>query len=210
MGVHKLLLLFVSLTLLVSCGAAGGEQGSGQADYDEVKKMVVDILKTDEGKKALQDVMNDDKMKQSLVMDQAIVTDTIQTTLTSEQGSNFWKTTFEDPKFAETFAKSMQTEHEKLIKGLMKDPEYQKMMMDLLKNPEVEEQVLTVLKGAEYRAHLQSVITETFESPLFQAKMLDVIIKSAEKMQQTGGDKQEGGGQSSGGEGEGGGGGGQS
>jgi spore germination protein D len=195
MGIHKLLLLFVSLTLLVSCGAAGGEQGSGQADYEEVKKMVVDILKTDEGKKALQDVMNDDKMKQSLVMDQAIVTDTIQQTLTSEQGSNFWTKTFEDPKFAETFAKSMQAEHEKLIKGLMKDPEYQKMMIDLLKNPEVEEQVLSVLKTAEFRGHLQQVITETFESPLFKAKLLDVIVKSAEKMQQTGGDKQEGGGE---------------
>jgi spore germination protein D len=202
MGMNKLLLLFISLIFLVSCGAGGGEQGSGQADYEEVKKMVVDILKTDEGKKALQDVMNDDKMKQALVMDQAIVTDTIQQTLTSEKGAKFWTKTFEDPKFAETFAKSMQAEHEKLIKGLMKDPEYQKLMMDLMKNPEVEEQMLNVIKSAEYRGHLQQVITETFESPLFKAKLLDVIVKSAEKMQETGGDKKEGGGGGGGGGGD--------
>ncbi|KAA0544134.1 spore gernimation protein GerD [Bacillus sp. BGMRC 2118] len=189
----KWLLLFVSLTLLVSCGTSG-TQSSGEVDYEETKKMVVDILKTDEGKKALQEVMADDKMKQSLVMDQGVVTNTIQTTLTSEQGSNFWTKTFEDPKFSETFAKSMQTEHEKLIKGLMKDPEYQKLMMELMKNPEVEEQMLNVLKSTEYRAHLQQVITETFESPLFKAKLLDVLTKAAEKMSQTGGDKQEGGG----------------
>lgn len=193
-SMSKWLLLFVSLSLLVACGTSGGAQGSGEVDYEETKKMVVDILKTDEGKKALQEVMADEKMKQSLVMDQGVVTNTIQTTLTSEQGSNFWTKTFEDPKFSETFAKSMQAEHEKLIKGLMKDPEYQKLMMDLMKNPEVEEQMLNVLKSTEYRVHLQQVITETFESPLFKAKLLDVITKAAEKMSQTGGDKQEGGG----------------
>jgi spore germination protein D len=199
MGIQKLLLLFTCLFTLVSC-SGGGEQGSGQADYEETKKMVVDILKTDDGKKAIQEVMADDKMKQSLVMDQAIVTETIQQTLTSEEGSKFWTKTFEDPKFAETFAKSMQAEHEKIIKGLMKDPDYQKMMIELLQNPEVEEQVLTVLKSAEYRGHLQQVITETFESPLFKAKLVDVIIKSAEQMQQSGDKKKEEGGGKEGGD----------
>ncbi len=33
---------------------------------------------------------------------------------------------FEDPKFAEGFAKTLQNEHEKVLKKLMKDPEYQK------------------------------------------------------------------------------------
>ncbi len=185
----KILLLFVCSLFLASC-AGGGEQGSKQVDYEETKKMVVDILKTDDGKKALQDVMADDKMKQSLIMDQAIVTETIQKTLTSEEGAAFWKKTFEDPKFAETFAKSMKTEHEKIIKGLMKDPEYQKMMLELLQNPEIEKQVLTVLKGTEYRAHLQGVITETFESPLFKAKLVDVLIKASEQIQEAGSKKE--------------------
>ena len=67
--------------------------------------MVVDILKTDDGKKAIQDVLSDEKLKQKLIMDQAVVTETIQKTLTSEKGIEFWKKTFEDPKFAETIAK---------------------------------------------------------------------------------------------------------
>jgi spore germination protein D len=191
MGIKKLLLLFMCLFTLAAC-AGGGEQGSGQVDYEQTKKMVVDILKTDEGKKAIEEVISDDQMKQALVMDQAIVTETIQTTLTSKEGSKFWADTFKDPKFAETFAKSMQTEHEKIIKGLMKDPEYQKMLMEVFQNPEIEKQITTLLKSAEFRGHLQQVITETFESPLFKAKIADVVIKAAEEMQQAGGKKEEG------------------
>ncbi|MFZ3590815.1 spore germination lipoprotein GerD [Bacillus sp. DJP31] len=193
MRFQKLFLLFVFLLLLASC-SGGGEQGSGEPDYEQTKKMVVDILKTDDGKKAIQEVMADDKMRQALVMDQAIVIDTIQQTLTSDAGSQFWTRTFEDPKFTESFAKSMQPEHEKMIKGLMKDPEYQKMMIELLQNPEVERQVLTVLKSTEYRAHLQQVISETFESPLFKARLVDVIIKSADQLQDTSSKKEEDGG----------------
>ena len=37
-------------------------------DYEETKKMVVDILKTDDGKKAIQQVMSDEKMKSELIM----------------------------------------------------------------------------------------------------------------------------------------------
>ena len=49
--------------------------------------MVVDILKTDEGKKAIQDVMSDEQLRQELIMDQSVVTETIQSTLTSEKGA---------------------------------------------------------------------------------------------------------------------------
>ena len=33
----------------------------GKIDYEQTKKMVVDILKTDDGKKAIQELMADDK-----------------------------------------------------------------------------------------------------------------------------------------------------
>lgn len=193
MGIKKWLLLFICLLTLAAC-AGGGEQGSGQADYEQTKKMVVDILKTDEGKKAIEEVMSDDKMKQALIMDQAIVTETIQTTLTSEEGTKFWKEAFKDPKFAESFAKSMQPEHEKIIKGLMKDPEYQKMLVEVFQNPEIEKQITTLLKSTEFRGHLQQVIIETFESPLFKTKLADVVMKAAEEMQKSGGKKEESGG----------------
>ncbi|MBH9968177.1 spore germination lipoprotein GerD [[Bacillus] enclensis] len=206
-------LFLLPMLLLAACGG-GGDTGSSKMDYEETKKMVVDILKTDDGKKAIQEVMSDDKMKSELIMDQKVVKDTISKTLTSEKGTEFWKKSFEDPKFAETMAKSMKDGNEKLLKDLMKDPEYQGMMMDLMKEPEFQKELTEALKSKEFREHLQKVILETFESPLFKAKMQDILMKAAEE---AGGGKQgeDGGGasqsgQTGGGQGGGGGAGGSS
>ncbi|MCL6587376.1 MAG: spore gernimation protein GerD [Anoxybacillus sp.] len=188
------LLLLLIFVMLSSC--APQESSPAPPDYDQIKKMVVDILKTDEGKKAIQDVMTEDKVKQQLIMDQTVVKQTIEQVLTSKKGMEFWKKAFEDPKFAESFAKSLKTEQEKTIKALMKDPEYQGMMMDILKSPEMEKASLTVLKSKEFRGHLQKVMTETFDSPLFKAKIQDLLIKAAENMQST--KKQSGGGEGGG------------
>ncbi|MFC4323797.1 spore germination lipoprotein GerD [Litchfieldia salsa] len=177
----KVLLLITPFLLIIGCAPA--EQGSNQMDYDQTKKMVVDILKTDEGKSAIEEILADESMKQKLIMDQAIVSKSIQTTLTSDEAIAFWKKTFEDPKFVETFAKSMQAEHEKMIKGLMKDPEYQAMMIDIMKDPELEKRLLETLKSQEYRGYLQTVMSETFESPLYKAKIQDILIKAAEEQQ---------------------------
>ncbi|MEH7887187.1 spore germination lipoprotein GerD [Bacillus sp. JJ1609] len=168
--------------LLLAAGCAPTESGGGQVDYEETKKMVVDILKTDDGKKAIQEVMGDDGMKQKLIMDQPVVTDTIEKTLTSEKGMDFWKKSFEDPKFAESVAKSMKKENEKLLKDLMKDPEYKGMMIEVMKDPELEKELTTLLKSKEYREHLQKVMSETFESPLFKAKLQALIVKAAEEL----------------------------
>ncbi|MBU8733003.1 MULTISPECIES: spore germination lipoprotein GerD [Cytobacillus] len=203
------LLLPLALVFFIS-GCGQGETGNGQMDYEQTKKMVVDILKTDEGKKALEELMADEKMQQKMVMDQKVVADTIEKTLTSDKGTEFWKKSFDDPKFAESMAKSMQKENEQLLKDLMKDPEYRGMMIEVLKDPELEKEVTDVLKSKEYREHIQKVMTETFESPLFKAKIQDILLKAAEetKSGQQGGEESggEGGGQ---GADQGGGGGGQ-
>jgi spore germination protein D len=194
----RLLLPFAIVLFISGCGQ--GETGGGQMDYEQTKKMVVDILKTDEGKKAIEELMADEKMQQKLVMDQKIVAETIEKTLTSEKGTEFWKKSFDDPKFAESMAKSMQKENEQLLKDLMKDPEYRGMMIEVLKDPELEKEVTNVLKSKEYREHLQKVVTETFESPLFKAKIQDLLLKAAEEVK--GGEQQgggEGGGQDGGG-----------
>ena len=192
--------------LLLTAGCAPTESGGGEVDYEETKKMVVDILKTDDGKKAIQEVMGDDGMKEKLIMDQVVVTDTIQASLTSDKGKEFWKKSFEDPKFAESIAKSMKEENEKLLKNLMKDPEYKGMMIEVMKDPELEKELTTVLKSKEYREHLQKVMTETFESPLFKAKLQALIVKAAEEIPtqkpEGGGDSGGDGGESSGGGGE--------
>jgi spore germination protein D len=171
------------LSIFAINGCSQADTGTRDMDYEETKKMVVDILKTDDGKKALQEVMSDDGMKEKLVMDQKVVTDTIEKTLTSEKGVEFWKKAFEDTKFAESVAKSMKDGNEEVLKGLMKDPEYQAMMIDVLKNPEIEEEVTTILKSKEYREHLQKVMTETFESPLYKAKIQDMMVKAAGEVQ---------------------------
>lgn len=180
---NRTLLLLVFSYVLMMTGCAQQEKTPAQPDYDQTKKMVVDILKTDEGKKAIQEVMSDEKVKQQFVMDQQIVKKTIEETLTSDKGKAFWKKTFEDPKFAQSFAKSMQEEHEKLLKALMKDPEYQAMIVDIMQNPEMKKLIQTEMKNKDFRAHLQKVITETFNSPLFKAKIEDILIKAAEEME---------------------------
>lgn len=179
----KLLLLFFMIVALSGC--TGTEESGGEVDYEQTKKMVVDILKTDDGKKAIQEVMADEKMQEKLVMDQKVVTDTIVKTLTSEKGADFWKKNFEDPKFAESIAKSMKKENETLLKNLMKDPEYRGMMIEVLKDPELEKELTTILKSKEYREHVQKVVTETFESPLFKVKMQAILIKAAEEIKGT-------------------------
>lgn len=196
-----LLLLYASLSLLIFTSCAPAEVDTERMDYDQTKKMVVDILKTDEGKKAIEQVMNEEEVKQQLIMDQAVVKDTIENTLTSEKGSEFWKKIFDDPKFAESFAKSLQKEQEQIIKQLMKDPDFQKSLIELFENPEMEKQMLTALKSQEYRSHIQKIMTETFESPLYKAKIQDLLLKAATEVNQDQKAKEEGGGEGGGGEG---------
>src|SRR5690606_6722621 len=75
------------LLLLVACGGGGGGNASGnESDYDQTKKMVVDILKTDDGKKALVETLSDEKLKQELVINSEEVQKAINETLVSDEG----------------------------------------------------------------------------------------------------------------------------
>lgn len=202
---HTLLMILgMAVFGLIFSGCAPQEESGGQIDYEETKKMVVDILKTDDGKKALQEVMKDEEMKQVLVMDQKIITETIQSTLTSDKGTKFWQKVFEDPKFVESFATSLQEEHEKVIKSLMKDPEYQKLLIGIFQDPEMQKTMQTSIKSQEFRKHLQDVILETLSSPLYKVKIQETLLKAAEEagQQQSGGEQssQQGSGSGQGGE----------
>ena len=175
-----LVFLITFLSLLIITGCAPQQETAKEIDYDQTKKMVVDILKTDEGKKAIQDVMSDEQLRQELIMDQSVVTETIQNTLTSEKGAEFWKKNFDDPKFAETMAQSMQKQHEQLLKALMNDPEYRAKLMEIIKDPELVEDLTNILKSNEYREDLKTVISVTIESPLYQTKIQELLLKAAE------------------------------
>lgn len=184
------LLVFSMLIFITGC-ASGETQANNQGNYEETKKMVVDILKTDEGKKAIKDLIKDNEIKESLVMEQTFVKETIQSSLTSEEAEKFWKKAFEDPKFAESFAKSMKKEHEELIKNLMKDPDYQKSLLEILQDPQMEKEIIEAMKSQEFREEIKTVITETFESPLFKAKIQELLIKGAEEIEKKQGGKEE-------------------
>jgi spore germination protein D len=198
---------FLSLigALLLFISACGGEAAPKETDYDTTKKMVVDILQTEDGKKALGEILADEKMQQKLVIDSTTVKKSIDETLTSEKGAEMWKKLFEDPKFVETFYKSVEEDQKKLMKSLMNDSEYQKQMMDLLKNPEMTDATIQALKSQQFRAHLEETIQQTLESPLFQAKIQEILLKAAEEQSKG----SQGGGGQSGGQGGAGGGGGQ-
>jgi spore germination protein D len=173
------LLLFSLVFILSAC--AGATDSAHQMDYDQTKKMIVDILKTDEGKKAIKDILADNQLKQELIMNQGVVTDTIKNTLTSDKGTEFWKKSFNDPKFSEAVAKGMKTENEALLKKLMKDPEYQKMMLDILKDPEYQKEMMSLMKSKEYRKYLQASILETVDNPLFKTQLENAISKATKK-----------------------------
>ncbi|WP_235851988.1 spore germination lipoprotein GerD [Niallia nealsonii] len=174
-GVVILLLL---IGILSGCSDS---DSSSQMDYDQTKKMIVDILKTDDGKKAIRDVISDEEIKQNLVMNEKTINETIEKTLTSDKAAEFWKENFKDPEFAETMAKSMKTENEKLLKNLMKDSEYRKMMVELLQDPSIESEIKKVLKSTEYREHLEKIMQETMDTPTFKSKFQELLDKAAKE-----------------------------
>lgn len=202
----QLVILCFFGTFLVSCAA--NEAKGNDVSYEETKKMIVDILKTDDGKKAMQEILADEQFKQQMVMDQEIVRKAIEDTIVSDKGKKFWEKQFKDEKFAESFAKSIDKPFEDLMKGLMNDPDYQKKMMDILQNPEMEKNYTKLMKSDKMRAHYQKLIGEAFENPIFKAELFDMLKKVADEQTKAQGGGGEEDGQGGGGD-QGGGGGGQ-
>ncbi len=165
------------MLLIVGC-AAVEDQGS-QPDYESTKKMMVDMLKTDEGKQSIQEVLSDEEVKQEIILEQAVVRDTIQQVLTSEKGKEFWQELMQEPEFAKIFAESLQAEVEKTLKVLMKDPEYQAMMMDILQDPEMEQSALDLMKSQAYRQQVTNIMADAFQSPYFKAQVNEILGKVA-------------------------------
>lgn len=188
----KLFSLLILALVLTACG--GNNSGQDEGNYEKTKKMVVDILQTEDGKKALSEMLQDEKLKQELVIQSDVVKSAINEVLISDKGKEMWKSLFQDPSFVEGYSKSMNEEQTKLLKELMNDAEYQKQMLELLQNPEISTLILSLLKSQQFRSHLEETIQQTLDTPLFKAKIQETLLKAAEEQQ-----KQEGGGGGSGG-----------
>ena len=173
--------LFILLLLLL---AGCSENKNSTLSYEEIQKIMVDTLQTEEGKKAVQQILTDPKFQQQLVLDQKTVQSTIETTLLSEDGKAFWKSLFEGPKFQESYAKALEQQHKKILEAMLTDANTQKQLTTFFGQPEMQKQFETILKGEAMRKQMEEVAMETIENPLLQTKWQELIKKSGEASKQ--------------------------
>src|SRR5699024_12156879 len=84
---HMFSIIFLlSVLLMSSCTA----ESANETEYDTTKKMVVDIIQTDDGKKALKDIMNDEDTKKQIVIESDTVKKSINDVMASEKGAKMW------------------------------------------------------------------------------------------------------------------------
>ncbi|MET1250357.1 spore germination lipoprotein GerD [Sporolactobacillus sp. STCC-11] len=178
----RLLSLIMCTAIIIGVAGCGGQQK--QPSYQENKKMVIDLLKTDDGKEVIRDLLKDSDMRQAIILDEPIVRKTIVQTLTTEQGQKLWRQLLSNPDFSEQLAKTMESENEKLLRTMMKDPGYQGMMMDILKTPEMQQQYLNLMKTKPFRAQIDKSIAELMATPLFKKKLADTIVDTLKKEQE--------------------------
>ena len=206
-----LIILFLSIVLV---GCSNNEKAS-TLSYDEIKKIMVDSLQTEDGKKAIREMLNEQTFRDLLVLEHGEVESAMKTTLLSKEAEEFWKKTFEDPKFKEAIAKSMKDQQEELMKKLMSDAEYQEILTKFFDQPDMQKQFESLLKGTALRKQMEEVVMETIENPLLQTKWAELIRSSGEasgssKKEESssggGGDKKSGSGGGGGGDSGGGGG----
>jgi spore germination protein D len=177
-----------ALIVLTSCGS--DQQQSSQVNYNEVKTMVVDILKTEDGQKAIQEAKQKEEGKnienlQILSTGQGQQLQlAVKEVMSDPAYASALKETMIDPRFAGDFAKAITEEIKKIHKDLMKDPEYQQAMIDVLKNPQIQKLMLETMKSAEYRQQIMVVMKDSIQSPLFQQdilKLMETALKEQAK-----------------------------
>lgn len=170
-----LTLLFFSI-LLVGCN----DEKTSTLSYDEIKKIMADSIQTEDGKKAVRELLNDQSFRDLLILEHPEVENAMKTTLLSKEAEEFWKKTFEDPKFKETLAKSMKDQQEDLMKKLMNDAEYQEMLTKFFDQPDMQKQFESLLKSSALRKQMEEVVMETIDNPLLQTKWVELIRSSGE------------------------------
>ncbi|MGG0644045.1 spore germination lipoprotein GerD [Sporosarcina gallistercoris] len=170
------LYLLPVLFVLAACSNAQNAAPS----YDETKKMMTDAIQTEEGKKAIRQLLSEEEFRKQLVLEQPEVTSAIETTLLSKEGKDFWKETFDDPKFQKTIATSMKDQQKEIMKALMNDPSFQKEMEEFFGTPDMQKQLENILHSGSLKKEFEKAIQETISSPLLQAKWQELILQAGE------------------------------
>lgn len=200
-------LICVLVTTLTACGSEQSSSSS-QMGYKEMKSMVVDILKSDEGKKAVEEAMNEGESSSggmSMKMLSSASTEEIRTavkdTITAPEYEKKIEEIMKDPKFAGDFAKAISSQSKDLHQQLIKDPTYQKSVQDIMKSPEVTKMFLDMTKSSDFRKQSMTIMTEAMQNPMFKMEVME-LLKSVVKseLEPKGEEKQkkdDGGGESS-------------
>lgn len=160
--------------------AACSSQPNATPSYDETKKMMTDAIQTEEGKKALRQLLMEDEFRKQLVLEQPEVTAAIESTLLSKEGEDFWKDTFNDPKFQKTIATSMKDQQQEIMKALMNDAAFQKELEEFFGTPDMQKQLENILHSGALKKEIEKAIEETISSPLLQAKWQELILQAGE------------------------------
>lgn len=207
----------LALGLVISLTACGGEQSSssssGQGGYKEMKTMVVDILKSDEGKKAVEEALSTPgegstsglSMKMMPMQTTEQIRIAVKDTITAPEYQKEIEKIMTDPQFAGEFAKAINTQSKELHLQLIKDPTYQKSVEEIMKSPEMMKMFLDLTKTSDYRKQSMTIMQEAMQNPLFRMEVLDLLKtvvqdelqpKVQKKDAQKGGDSQGSGGDS--------------
>ncbi|WP_188207954.1 spore germination lipoprotein GerD [Alkalibacillus aidingensis] len=177
-----IIIFMIPVFLLVGCNGGGESQQSQSPDYEQTKKMVVDILKTDDGKSALQEVLKEDEMKQHLVLQSDTIGQAIEEAINSEEGKTFWKDLFEDPEFVQSYIDATEDQSIEIMQGLMHDSSYQEQIITIFNNEDMQKMILKILQSQDYKQHLEQTIEETLNNPRFKAQITEALIKAAQEM----------------------------
>ncbi|MFE4714390.1 MULTISPECIES: spore germination lipoprotein GerD [Paenibacillus] len=215
---------FASLTLslvltLTACGGEQSSSSSGQGGYKEMKTMVVDILKSDDGKKAVEEALSSPSsgggegggsgmsMKMVPLQTTEQIRVAVKDTLTAPEYKKELEKIMTDPKFAGEFAKAINAQSKELHQQLIKDPTYQKSVGEIMKSPEMTKMYLDLTKTPDYRKQTMTIMQDAMQNPLFRMEVLNLLKTVVQEELQPKVQKKEGGGQGEGGKQDGGGGG---
>lgn len=172
-------LLMYLLPVLFVLSACSNAQNASPS-YDETKKMMTDAIQTEEGKKAIRQLLTEEEFRKQLVLEQPEVTSAIESTLLSKEGKDFWKATFDDPKFQKTIASSMKDQQQEIMKALMNDAAFQKELEEFFGTPDMQKQLENILHSGSLKKEFEKAIEETISSPLLQAKWQELILQAGE------------------------------
>lgn len=213
-GSVSLALSFVMV--LTACGSEQSSSSSGQGSYKEMKTMVIDILKSEDGKKAVEESLSSSSsegtsgmnMKMMSLQTSTDLKTAVKDTLTAPEYQKKIEKIMTDPKFAGDFAKAIQSQSKELHLQLIKDPTYQKSVEAIMKSPEMMTMFLNLTKTSDYRKQSMKTMQEAMQTPIFRMEVLNLLKKvvqeelepKEQKKDESGGsseEKQEGSGDSS-------------